>query len=74
MVMMKDGKMMLVRHDKIMPLEMDITMSDGTRVMMDGTVIMPDGTTRTMMEGESMTIDGQMGMKEEDMENKTDGR
>ena len=60
MVMMKKGKMMVVRHGETMPMDMVMTLSNGTKVMMDGTVTMPDGTTRMMMDGEAMTLDGEI--------------
>lgn len=60
MVMMKSGTMMMVRNGEITPMDMVMTLSNGTRVMMDGTVEMADGTTRRLMEGEAMTLDGEM--------------
>lgn len=60
MVMMKKGKMMMVRHGEMKPMEMVVTMSNGSKVAMDGTITMPDGTTRMMMDGEAMTMDGEM--------------
>ncbi len=60
MVMMKKGKMMMMRHGEMKPMEMVVTMSNGSRVAMDGTITMPDGTTRMMMDGEAMTMDGEM--------------
>jgi hypothetical protein len=60
MVMMKDGKMMMMKHGEMMLMDMQMTMSDGTKVMMDGTVMMADGTTHRMMEGDAMTMDGRM--------------
>jgi len=60
MVVMKSGTMMVVRNDEMKPMDMVMTLSNGTRVMMDGTVEMADGTTRRLMEGEAMTLDGEM--------------
>ncbi len=60
MVMMKDGKMMVRKNGETMPMMMDMTMSNGTKVMMDGKVMMADGTSRMMMDGEAMTMDGKM--------------
>jgi hypothetical protein len=68
MVMMRDGKMMVKRNGRILPMEEDIAIFDGTRVMMDGTVMMTDGIARTMMEGEAITMDGRI----TDMETKDD--
>ena len=58
MVMMRDGRMLVKKRGRITPMEEDIAIFDGTRVMMDGTVMMTDGTARTMMEGEAITMDG----------------
>jgi hypothetical protein len=71
-VMMKKGTMMLVRNGEMMPMDMVMTLSNGTRVAMDGTITMPDGTSRMMMDGEAMTMDGEMttmaDVKDKDME------
>jgi hypothetical protein len=60
MVMMKDGKMMMMKHGELKPLDMVVRLSNGARVAMDGTVTMPDGTSRMLMDGEAMTMDGEM--------------
>ncbi len=60
MVMMKDGKMMVRKNGETKPMMMDMTMSNGTKVMMDGKVMMADGMSRMMMDGEAMTMDGTM--------------
>ncbi len=60
MVMMKDGKMMVRKNGEIMPMTMDMAMSNGTKIMMDGKVMMVDGTSRMMMDGEAVTMDGRM--------------
>jgi hypothetical protein len=60
MVMMKGGKMMVMRHGEMKPMDMVMTMPNGSKVMMDGTIMMADGTTRMMMDGEAMTMDGEM--------------
>jgi hypothetical protein len=78
MVMKKDGKMMVIRHGALKPMDMVMTMPNGVKVMLDGTILMADGTSRMMMDGEAMTLDGEMttieDMKEMEgsMENKTD--
>jgi|GEM_PF-2040131 len=77
MVMMKAGRMMVVRYGELVMMDEDVLMNDGTRVLADGTVIRTDGTTRTMMEGESMGMDGEITEREfqeemEDNENRDD--
>jgi hypothetical protein len=60
-VMMKDGKMMEVKDGKTMPMDKEMTMSDGTKVMEDGTVMTKDGKKMMMKDGEHMSMDGKMG-------------
>ena len=60
-VMMKDGKMMMMMDGKASgPMDHDITMSDGTKVMKDGRVKMKDGKEMHMKEGQIMMMDGKM--------------
>jgi hypothetical protein len=56
-IMMKNGKVMRISNGEQMPLEEEVTMSDGTKVMPTGQLLMADGTTRMMQEGESLTVD-----------------
>ena len=60
LLLMKNGKMMVKKKGRIKPMKEDMACFDGMRVMLDGTVIMTDGNTRTMMEGEAITMDGRM--------------
>jgi hypothetical protein len=57
---MKDGKMMMMKDGKEMPMEKEMTMKDGTKVTTDGTVTKKDGEKITMKEGDMMTMDGKM--------------
>lgn len=56
MVMLKDGKMVIVRNSGTVPMKEEMTMPDGTRVMPNGQVLKADGTARMMREGESMSL------------------
>jgi len=39
-VMMRNGKMMMMKEGKVMgPMQNDMTMSDGTKMMTDGTIM-----------------------------------
>ena len=58
MIMKKDGKAILYRNGEEHPLDLVMTLSNGARVAMDGTVTMPDGTSRMLMDGEAITLDG----------------
>ena len=57
-IMMQDGRVVRMQNGESMPMEEEMTMPDGTKVMTDGTVMMPDGTTRRMAEGETMLTQG----------------
>jgi hypothetical protein len=59
MVLKKGGKMMVVQHGEMKPLDMVMTLDNGARVFMDGTVTMPDGTSRMLTDGEALTMDGE---------------
>ena len=59
---LKEGKMMLMKGGKLMPMSKAMTMTDGTRCMTDGTCKMKDGTTMNMKEGQCMMMNGKMTM------------
>ena len=60
-VMMKDGQMMMMMDGKASgPMDHDMTMSDGTKVMKDGMVKMKDGKEMHMKEGQMMMMDGKV--------------
>ncbi|SMB83576.1 conserved hypothetical protein [Hymenobacter roseosalivarius DSM 11622] len=58
--MMQDGKMMMMKGGKMMPMTQNMTMKDGSMCMTDGTCKMKNGTTMTMKEGQCMMMDGKM--------------
>ena len=60
-VVMKEGKMLLVKNGKTTAMDKEMTLSDGTRVMSDGKVMMKDGSTKLLEEGETLTLDGKPG-------------
>ena len=59
-VMMKDGKMFVLKDGQKTMMDANITMPNGTMVMKDGTLMMKDGSTKMMNEGDSMDKDGNM--------------
>ncbi|MFI5399271.1 MAG: DUF6799 domain-containing protein [Candidatus Binatia bacterium] len=72
-VMMKDGKMMMMKDGKATgPMEHEMTMGDGTKVMSDGMMKTKDGKEMHMKEGQMMMMDGKMmeGSKAMEMEKK----
>ncbi len=67
--MMKEGKMMHCKDGKTMPMEKDMTMSNGTKCMVNGECVMKNGEKMMMKDGECMDINGKMDKCE--MMNKT---
>jgi hypothetical protein len=66
-VHMKDGKMMMMKDGKEMPMEKEMTMKDGSKVMTDGTHMSKDGKKMSLSDGDMVMMDGTMkkgGMKE----------
>jgi hypothetical protein len=59
-VMMKDGKMMIMKNGKWEAMTATATMSNGTKVMTDGSVMMKDGKKKMLKNGECMMPDGMM--------------
>jgi len=60
-VVMKDGKMMVVKDGKTTAMDKEMTLPDGTRVMLDGKVMMKDGSTKILKNGETLIIEGRSG-------------
>ena len=59
--MMKDGKMMVMKNGKTMPMEKDMTMKNGTKCMTNGECTMKNGKKMMMKEGDCMEMSGKMG-------------
>lgn len=64
-VMMKDGKMYVVKDGMVSELTDEVTMTNGDKVMSDGKVMKADGSESMMQNGESMDMDGKMMMNED---------
>lgn len=58
--MMKDGKMMCMKDGKIIPMDKDMKMKNGTTCMVNGECVMKDGKKMKMKEGDCMDMDGKM--------------
>lgn len=69
-VMMKEGKMMMMKDGKTMMMDKDMTLDNGTMVMTDGTVKMKDGSTKMLENGQTVYMDGTMGMMGDKMKGK----
>ena len=59
-VHMKDGKMMMMKDGKEMPMEKEMTMTDGSKVTTDGTHVMKDGKSMKLKDGDMVMMDGTM--------------
>ena len=59
-IMMKDGKLMITQNGKTMPMETEMTLKNGTRVMTDGTYMDKNGSTMRMKNGDHMMMSGKM--------------
>ena len=60
-VMMRNGKMMIVKHGKpAMAMDDDITVGDGTVISADGTVKLKGGREFRMRNGQVMMRDGHL--------------
>jgi hypothetical protein len=60
-VMMRNGKMMIVKHGKAAkPMDDDINMTNGTVVSADGNVKLKGGREFRMRNGQMMTTDGHL--------------
>lgn len=58
--MMKDGKMMVMKNGKTMPMEKDMVMKNGTKCMTNGECTMKDGKKMMMKNGDCMEMSGKM--------------
>ncbi len=52
MLMMKNGRMLILRDSQMIALNEDMILADGTRIALDGRVIMVDGTYQMLVEGQ----------------------
>ena len=57
-VTMQDGKMMVMKEGNMMPMEKEMEMANGTKVMTDGNVMKKDGSKVMMKEGDRVYMNG----------------
>jgi len=57
MLMMKNGKMLILRNSELIALSEEMILSDGTRIALDGRVIMVDGTFQRLLEGQTILVE-----------------
>jgi len=73
--MMHDGKMMVIKDGKTMPMEKNMTMENGTTCMTNGQCTLKDGTKMQMKEGQCMDMNGkldQCSMMSKDLKSSTE--
>ena len=72
---MKGGKMMMVdeKAKTMTPMEKEMMLNDGTKIMTNGKVVKKDGTSFMLKEGESIWMDGTFMKAGEMMENDEEG-
>lgn len=59
-VMMKDGKLIVMKGNSVTALDADLTLTNGTVVKTDGSVKSADGSAMKLKEGEAIDMDGKM--------------
>ena len=64
-VMMKAGKLMVMKGGIVTSLDKDLTLTNGTVIKVDGTVKSADGATIKLKEGEAIGLDGKLIMKKD---------
>lgn len=60
-VIMKNGKLLMMKNGQTTQLTSDLTLDNGTVVMANGTVKSQDGTITTLKEGDYVGMDGKIG-------------
>jgi len=59
-LLMKDGKMIMTKNGKTMPMDAEIRLDNGTSVKTDGTCVDKNGSTMRLKNGESINMAGKM--------------
>lgn len=60
-IIMRDGKLLMMKNGQTTQLTTDMTLDNGTVVMANGTVKTKEGTTTTLKEGDYVAMDGTIG-------------
>ena len=59
-IAMDNGKMIAIMDGKIIPMDQEVTMKNGTKCMTDGTCLLTDGKKVIMKNGDKMDLNGVM--------------
>lgn len=57
MLMMKNGRMIILRNGELIALSEEMILADGTRIALDGRITMTDGTYEVLGEGKAVMVD-----------------
>ena len=68
---MKNGKMMQITSEKILPMDQTTTMKNGTKCKATGECVLKNGTKMKMKEGECIDADGNMANSPKELNVKT---
>ncbi len=59
-ILMDDGKLLVMKDGKVVPMDRDMALENGTKVMLDGTLVMSDGNTLKLGEDDMIFMDGKL--------------
>ena len=59
-IAMENGKMIAIMDGKIIPMDQEVTMKNGTKCMTDGICLLTDGKKVIMKNGDKMDLNGVM--------------
>jgi hypothetical protein len=57
LLMLRNGKMLILKDHEMVDLQDDLLLADGTRIARDGRVVMVDGTYQALAEGQAILVD-----------------
>jgi hypothetical protein len=57
LLILRNGKMLILRNHEMIDLQEELRLIDGTRVALDGRVITADGTSQALVEGQAILVD-----------------
>jgi hypothetical protein len=66
-VMMKDGKMMMVKDGTLSPMNSDMNLNSTDKATKDGLITKADGSTIQLRDGEMMNMDGSLMRRKDEM-------
>ena len=64
LLMWKNGQMLILRDHKLIALQEEMLLVDGTRIALDGRVIMTDGTYQALLEGQAILVENRISVSQ----------